>query len=99
MELVAPGQACHQKRVVEFGEWLCEEVLKYVPHRQWVFIIADKGVPIAGSINIFNIDLSNPAASFIITMILLNLPFIVRYARKNKNPKAAYLYWIPNSPY
>jgi hypothetical protein len=27
---------CHQKRVVEFGEWLCAEVLKYVPHRQWV---------------------------------------------------------------
>lgn len=21
------------------GEWLCEEVLKYVPHRQWVFSI------------------------------------------------------------
>ncbi|MCP4184316.1 MAG: IS91 family transposase, partial [Hyphomicrobiales bacterium] len=31
--------SCHQKRVVEFGEWLCEEVLKYVPHRQWVFSI------------------------------------------------------------
>jgi len=30
---------CHQKRVVEFGEWLCEEVLKHVPHRQWVFSI------------------------------------------------------------
>jgi len=29
--------SCHQKRVVEFGEWLCTEVLKYVPHRQWVF--------------------------------------------------------------
>ena len=39
MALVAPGQACHQKRVVEFGEWLCTEVLKYVPHRQWVFSI------------------------------------------------------------
>ena len=26
--------SCHQKRVVEFGEWLCTEVLKYVPHRQ-----------------------------------------------------------------
>ena len=39
MELVAPGQACHQKRVVEFGKWLCAEVLKYVPHRQWVFSI------------------------------------------------------------
>lgn len=31
--------SCHQKRVVEFGEWLCEAVLKYVPHRQWVFSI------------------------------------------------------------
>jgi hypothetical protein len=39
MALVAPGQACHQKRVVEFGEWLGEKVLKYVPHRQWVFSI------------------------------------------------------------
>ena len=29
--------SCHQKRVVEFGEWLCTEVLKYVPHRQWIF--------------------------------------------------------------
>jgi len=25
--------------VVEFGEWLCKAVLKYVPHRQWVFSI------------------------------------------------------------
>ena len=25
--------------MVEFGEWLCEKVLKYVPHRQWVFSI------------------------------------------------------------
>ena len=31
--------SCHQERVVEFGEWLCEKVLKYVPHRQWVFSI------------------------------------------------------------
>ena len=31
--------SCHQKRVVEFGEWLCAEALKYVPHRQWVFRI------------------------------------------------------------
>ena len=23
--------------MVESGEWLCTEVLKYVPHRQWVF--------------------------------------------------------------
>jgi len=30
---------CHQKRVVEFGEWLCTDVLKSVPHRQWVFSI------------------------------------------------------------
>ena len=26
--------SCHQKRVVEFGETLYEEVLKQVPHRQ-----------------------------------------------------------------
>ena len=39
MELVAPGRTCHQKRVVEFGEWLCEEVLKAVPHRHFVFSI------------------------------------------------------------
>ena len=31
--------SCHQKRVVEFGEWLCEEVLKAVPHRHFVFTI------------------------------------------------------------
>jgi hypothetical protein len=24
---------------MEFGEWLCTEALKYVPHRQWVFSI------------------------------------------------------------
>lgn len=29
--------SCHQKRVVEFGEHLYKEVLKYVSHRQWVF--------------------------------------------------------------
>jgi len=29
--------SCHQKRVVEFGEWLCEEVLKAVPHRHFTF--------------------------------------------------------------
>ncbi len=29
--------SCHQKRVVEFGEWLCEDVLKAVPHRHFVF--------------------------------------------------------------
>ena len=39
MELVGLWWACHQKRVVEFGEWLCTDVLKYVPHRQWVFSI------------------------------------------------------------
>ena len=31
--------SCHQKRVVEFGEFLYGEVLKHVPHRQWVFSI------------------------------------------------------------
>jgi hypothetical protein len=30
---------CHQKRVVEFGEWVCGEVLKKVPHRHFVFSI------------------------------------------------------------
>ena len=39
MALVAPGQACHQKRVVEFGEWLCQEVVKAVPHRHVVLSI------------------------------------------------------------
>ena len=29
--------SCHQKRVVEFGEWLCVDVLKKVPHRHFVF--------------------------------------------------------------
>jgi len=29
--------SCHQKRVVQFGEWLCEEVLKAVPHRHYTF--------------------------------------------------------------
>jgi hypothetical protein len=31
--------SCHQKRVIEFGEYLVEDVLKEVPHRQWVFSI------------------------------------------------------------
>jgi len=31
--------SCHQKRVVEFGEWLCQEVVKAVPHRHVVFSI------------------------------------------------------------
>jgi hypothetical protein len=31
--------SCHQKRVIEYGEWLLTEVLKDVPHRQWVFSI------------------------------------------------------------
>ena len=31
--------SCHQKRVVEFGEWLCANVLKKVPHRHFVFSI------------------------------------------------------------
>ena len=31
--------SCHQKRVVEFGEWLCMDVLKKVPHRRFIFSI------------------------------------------------------------
>jgi hypothetical protein len=31
--------SCHQKRVVEFGDWLCREVVKAVPHRHVVFSI------------------------------------------------------------
>jgi len=31
--------SCHQKRAVEFGEWLCGHVLKAVPHRHLVFSI------------------------------------------------------------
>ena len=31
--------SCHQKRVVEFGEWLCQEVIKAVAHRHVVFSI------------------------------------------------------------
>jgi len=31
--------SCHQKRVVEFGEWLCMDVLKNIPHRHFVFSI------------------------------------------------------------
>jgi len=31
--------SCHQKRVVEFGEWLCQKVIKEVPHRHFIFSI------------------------------------------------------------
>jgi len=31
--------SCHQKRAAEFGEWLCMDVLKKVPHRHFVFSI------------------------------------------------------------
>jgi hypothetical protein len=31
--------SCHQRRVVAFSERLVEQVLKKVPHRQWVFSI------------------------------------------------------------
>jgi len=31
--------SCHQKRVVEYGEYLCTEVLKAVPHRHFTFSI------------------------------------------------------------
>jgi ribosomal protein S27E len=30
---------CHQKRVVEFGEWLCMDALKKIPPRHFVFSI------------------------------------------------------------
>jgi len=31
--------SCHAKRVIEFGEWLCGNILKKVPHRHFVFSI------------------------------------------------------------
>jgi ribosomal protein S27E len=31
--------SCHQKRVVEFGDWLCRKVVKAVPHRHIVLSI------------------------------------------------------------
>jgi ribosomal protein S27E len=31
--------SCHQKRVFEFGEWLCMDVLKNIPHRHFIFSI------------------------------------------------------------
>ncbi len=31
--------SCHQKRVIEYGEWLLTNILKDVPHRPWVFSI------------------------------------------------------------
>ena len=31
--------SCHQKRVVAFGEWLCQHVLQRVPYRHFVFSI------------------------------------------------------------
>ncbi len=31
--------SCHQKRVLMFGEWINEEILYPLPHRQYVFII------------------------------------------------------------
>jgi len=31
--------SCHQKRVVEFGEWLCVDVIKKIPHRHFIFSI------------------------------------------------------------
>ncbi|MGI6448995.1 MAG: transposase zinc-binding domain-containing protein [Desulfitobacteriia bacterium] len=36
---------CHQKRVVEFGEHLHEEVLEDVAHRQWVFSLPKRLQP------------------------------------------------------
>ena len=31
--------SCHQKRLLEFGEWLRQEVIKAVRHRHFVFSI------------------------------------------------------------
>ncbi|NCO53343.1 MAG: hypothetical protein GW875_14765 [Deltaproteobacteria bacterium] len=31
--------SCHPKRVVEFGQWVCEEVLRALPHRHFTFSI------------------------------------------------------------
>jgi len=31
--------SCHQKRVIEFGEWPCQEVIKAVPHRHFILSI------------------------------------------------------------
>ncbi len=31
--------SCHQKRVVEYGEWLLTNVLKEVPYKHWVFSV------------------------------------------------------------
>ncbi|MEN6431564.1 MAG: transposase zinc-binding domain-containing protein [Smithella sp.] len=36
--------SCHQKRVVEFGEWLCLDVLKKVPHRHFIFSIPKRDI-------------------------------------------------------
>jgi hypothetical protein len=38
--------SCHQKRIVEFGQWMAEEVAEAVPHRHWVFSIP-KIVPLS----------------------------------------------------
>ena len=31
--------SCHQKRVIEYGEWLLTNVLKDVPYKQWAHFI------------------------------------------------------------
>jgi hypothetical protein len=37
--------SCHQKRVVEFGDWVCREVVKAVPHRHVVLSPPKADVP------------------------------------------------------
>jgi len=37
--------SCHQKRVIEYGEWLCEEILKAVPHHHFKFSIPNIQCP------------------------------------------------------
>jgi len=39
--------SCHQKRVVEFGEWLCMDVLKKVPHRHFVLSLPTIPFPVS----------------------------------------------------
>ena len=31
--------SCHQKRVLMFGEWIIEEILYALPHRQYIFTV------------------------------------------------------------
>ncbi len=41
--------SCHQKRVLLYGEWVEENVLEPVPHRQYVFTVPRLLRPVFGS--------------------------------------------------